>query len=223
MMALSGGTEAVDFGHRNGCHGCSGSACSGYVGCVGGGHGCIGGGCSGYVSHGCMGGGHGCVGSCHGGGHGGCHGGGGLFSGGLFGGRHGGHGCHGCSGSVCSGYGCSGYSGYGCSGYGCGGTIVVPGTMTPPKVVTPPKEEVSAPATIVVTLPADAKLTVDGAPTTSTSGQRTLITPALSVGMTYVYTLQAEVNGKVQSQQVQVRGGQISQAQFSFPASVASR
>ena len=41
MMALSGGTEAVD--HRR-CHGCAGSACHGTV----------------VVSHGCTGGGHGC-------------------------------------------------------------------------------------------------------------------------------------------------------------------
>jgi uncharacterized protein (TIGR03000 family) len=212
MMALSGGGEAVDFGHRK-CHGCTGApACTGVVvarGCTGGAvaHGCSGyGSCHGRVAHH----GHraaGCTGSCHGGG---------LFS--RMRSR-----CHGSS------YGCTGYGAVGCTGgAGCTGGVIVaphhPGAETP-KVM--PKEEKKktsiAPATIVVSLPADATLTVDGAKTSSTSAQRTLVTPALDTDSTYVYTLQAQVNGQTQTQQIQVRGGQVTQAQFSFPESVASR
>ncbi len=108
--------------------------------------------------------------------------------------------------------------------------------MTPAPVVTPepvkvlPKvekkpEEVRspAPATILVSLPANATLTVDGNPTTSTSASRTLITPALEVGSAFVYTLRAELDGQVITQTVQVRGGETLQAQFSFPTGVATR
>jgi uncharacterized protein (TIGR03000 family) len=47
-------------------------------------------------------------------------------------------------------------------------------------------------ATIVVTLPADAKLTIDDNPTTSTSGSRVFVSPALPPGKEYHYTLKAE-------------------------------
>jgi uncharacterized protein (TIGR03000 family) len=72
-------------------------------------------------------------------------------------------------------------------------------------------------------LPAEAKLTVDGNSTTSTTERRTLVTPALEQGSIYVYTLQAEVNGQTQTQEVRVRAGETSQAQFNFPQGVASR
>jgi len=237
MMALSGGGEAVDFGHRNSCHGCSGavvvSSCSGaVVGCSGS-YGCSGA-VAGYGCHGAAA----CSGSCHG-----RHG-GGLFSGGggLFS-RRGGHGCHGCSGSVacygssgCYGgsVGCYGSSGcyggsVGCYG-GCGGTIVVPstpgtpGTPETPKVMPKKVTSVTAPSTIVVSLPADATLTVDGVATTSTSAQRTLVTPALDTETTYVYTLRAQVNGQTLVNEVHLRGGQVIETQFSFPGqSVVSR
>jgi uncharacterized protein (TIGR03000 family) len=85
-----------------------------------------------------------------------------------------------------------------------------------------------ASATIIVSLPAGARLTVDGAVTTSTSERRTLVSPELPVGQTYVYTLRAEVtnNGQTsaQEQQVTVRGGETSTVQFNFASSsVASR
>jgi len=51
----------------------------------------------------------------------------------------------------------------------------------------------AAPATIVVTLPADAKLMIDDSPTTSTSGRRVFVSPALTPGRTFHYTLKAEV------------------------------
>jgi uncharacterized protein (TIGR03000 family) len=46
------------------------------------------------------------------------------------------------------------------------------------------------PATILVTLPADAKLTIDGAPTQSTTAKRWFVTPPLGEG-NYVYVLKA--------------------------------
>jgi uncharacterized protein (TIGR03000 family) len=235
MMALSGGSEAVDFGHRcsggHGGHGCTGYvACSGSYGCTGytSSYGCTGS----YVCSGCTGG--------HGHGHKACSGGGHR----LFGGHGctGGHGHHGhktCCGTT-SYVGC-----YGGTGYvgGAGGAVVTPVVPSTPLMGTPPAHgittpetikplpkpdlpesvSVPAPATIVVTLPANATLSIDGNPTTSTSSVRTLVSPALEPGSTYVYTLRAEVNGQIQTQQVQVRGGETSQAQFSFTQGVASR
>jgi len=214
MMALSGGGEAVDFGHRKECHGGGAPVCSGYAAPV-----YAAPVCTGYGAVGCTG-----VGGCTGRHHGharaaSCHG-GGLFS------RMGGHRCHGGAVACTGGYTgtCFGGAGAGCFG---GGVYVAPKGETPkvmPKEIVPPKKtSIAVPATIVVSLPANATLSVDGSPTTSTSAQRTLVTPALETGSTYVYTLQAQVNGQTQSQQIQVRGGQTTQAQFSFPQGVASR
>jgi uncharacterized protein (TIGR03000 family) len=81
-------------------------------------------------------------------------------------------------------------------------------------------QKTEAPAVIQVTLPADARLTVDGRATTSTSSQRTLITPALPQGEAFSYTLRAEVvrDGRtvVETQQVTVRGGEETRVPFSF-------
>jgi len=91
------------------------------------------------------------------------------------------------------------------------------------------QEEVSiAPATIVVSLPADARLTVDGNATRSTSDRRTFVTPALESGETYMYTLRAEVvvdgQASVQTQEVAVRAGQTTDVTFNFTSQgVASR
>jgi uncharacterized protein (TIGR03000 family) len=76
------------------------------------------------------------------------------------------------------------------------------------------KEKVSedAPATIVVKLPADAKLTIDGAPTTSMSAERTFATPALKAGEDFYYTFKAVVvrDGRPieTERQVRVRAGE---------------
>jgi uncharacterized protein (TIGR03000 family) len=242
MAALSGGAEAPDFGRGcNGCagacHGCSGGlfgglfnkGCNGCNGC----HGCSG--C--HVSNGC----HGCNG-CH------C-GGGGLFAG-LFGkkrcngcssachgcngchsscnGCHGGcfrglfNRCHGCNGCHSACHGCNGCHAAcnGCTGGTTGGTTTTP---EPKKKEMPKgKEEVSAPATIVVNIPAGAKLSVDGNATTSSAAVRTFVTPAIETGSDYVYTLRAEIEGAVETQTVTVRGGQTTNVTFAA-ASVASR
>jgi uncharacterized protein (TIGR03000 family) len=83
------------------------------------------------------------------------------------------------------------------------------------------------PATVVVTLPADAKLTIDGQVTRSTSARRVFVSPPLSPGKTYRYTLLAEVTrgGKAVSweQTVKVRAGRESQVSMAPPTGVASR
>ena len=77
----------------------------------------------------------------------------------------------------------------------------------------------AAPATIVVSLPADANLKIDGTATTQTSGVRHFTTPTLAAGQTFVYTLTAEVvrGGETLTsvQKVTVRAGE--QTNVSLP------
>jgi uncharacterized protein (TIGR03000 family) len=151
----------------------------------------------------------------------GCHGGGHARQA-----HHGRHGCHGCAGG-CYG-GCTGVVA-GCYG-GCTGVVVgcygggygmapamapAPAAKPEKKTTSPDKDdEVSGPksATVVVTLPADARLSVDGAPTTSTSSTRVFVSPALTLGQDFHYNLKAEVvrDGKpvVMEQRITVRAGQ---------------
>ncbi|MBI3412075.1 MAG: TIGR03000 domain-containing protein [Planctomycetes bacterium] len=231
MMALSGGTEATEFG-RHGCqgmgHGCHGAGrgCWGGSGCWGSGHSCHGGGL--FNRNGCHGGGlfqrHG----CHGGG---CHG--GYVSSGCYGGGCYGGGCH---GNGCHGGGLFHRHNHGC----CGGAVVYSsgchggaGTTAPPAKKEMPAPEkkggtISAPATIIVSLPAEGKLRVDGFQTTSTGERRTLLTPAIPVGEEFSYELQAEItrDGRsvVQTQTITVRGGETTTAPFTFSSQdVASR
>jgi uncharacterized protein (TIGR03000 family) len=220
MMALTGSADTPAFG----------GGCRGGGGCYGGGGGCYGGGggCHGKRGGGLFGGG--------------CHGGGGLF-------RKGGRGCHG--GGGCSGYGggcygggwsaagcngvpcgCTGYSGHGCMGAGAGAgchgggpAMMPPPPAGGPEKVKPPKPEKGAinpnSATILVSLPAEAKLTVDGAPTTSTSATRLFVSPALETGKEYYYTLQADItrDGKPLSisKRVTVHAGEETRVTFEAP------
>jgi uncharacterized protein (TIGR03000 family) len=202
LMALTGGNEVAD-GHRHG--GCGG--CGGYVascGCGGGGH-------HRHHGHRHHGGGCGCYGyqaAC-----GGC-------------GECGGCGSGGCGYAPVS-YGCYG------AGYGCGGGYVVPaapaGHGEPIKAMPAPKATwVPAPAVIVVELPADATLKVDGEATTSTSNVRVLVSPDLPAGQEFHYTLTAQVvrDGKpVQLEQtVAVRAGEESRVSLTLPTvNVAQR
>ncbi len=208
MMALSGSAESADFGHhKKGCSGCSGAvSCSGYVGCSG--CSCSGGHARKHHKHKHRSRCSGCTG------------------------------CNGCTGYVgCTGSnGCTGY--VGCTGgVGCAGGEVVPyqgGTVPPAKMMpkekipTPPaKTEAQAPATIIVSLPAEARLTVDGNATSSTSERRTLVTPAIETGADFVYTLRAEIvrDGRtvVETQLVTVRGGETTNVPFTFSQGIASR
>ena len=82
-------------------------------------------------------------------------------------------------------------------------------------------------ATIVVTLPADAKLTIDGQATTSTSEHRVFVTPSLPAGHEYHYTLQAEVvvDGRpvTLSKSIVVRAGEQAQVTLAPVSGVAIR
>jgi uncharacterized protein (TIGR03000 family) len=205
MLALTAGNEAIDFGKAR-CSGCS-TTCTTtvvYSGCTSA--------CT--VRHGLFNRCHGCttcttpvVYSCSTACHSSC--------GGLFHRRS-------CCPTTCTVYSCT----------TCTTPVVVPEKKKEmpkgEKIEGPKKASINVPATIVVSLPADARLIVDGTPTTSTSERRTLVTPILENGTDYVYTMQAEVTreGRVmtQSQQVTVRGGETSNVQFNFSAqSVASR
>jgi uncharacterized protein (TIGR03000 family) len=84
-----------------------------------------------------------------------------------------------------------------------------------------------APATLVVHLPAEARLTVDGQPTRSTSDRRVFMSPPLTPGKTYHYVLQAQMqrNGETlrASQNVNVRAGRESEVYLEFPVQGVSR
>jgi uncharacterized protein (TIGR03000 family) len=101
--------------------------------------------------------------------------------------------------------------------------------MQPPKAaepVGPPKQDgaaqaMMAPARLLVSLPEDARLTIQGDVTTSTSSQRLFVSPPLPMRRDYYYLLQAEAmrDGRkvTVTRQVLVRGGQESQVLLEFP------
>jgi uncharacterized protein (TIGR03000 family) len=101
--------------------------------------------------------------------------------------------------------------------------------MVPPPATAPaPKPEekkeevrVPTPATIFVTLPADATLTIDDYVTTSTSATRMFSTPALNPGMDYRYTFKAELvrDGKkiAATKEVTVRAGMMTRETIELP------
>jgi uncharacterized protein (TIGR03000 family) len=228
MMALSGGADLPamsdvsaepvarygDNGHKEyRCGGRRGGRCHGGGGCYGGG--------------------------CYGGGYGGCYGGGGY--GGCCGGgyRYGGY------------YGSSGYGGgyYGAMPYGMGSSpygsttyygyapinnSMNYGNLPSDYTYGTPLDQgarygerglganAEAPATITVRLPADARLTVDGAKTQATESSRTFVSPPLQPGKEYQYTLRCEVtrDGKKveRTKDITVRAGQQSEVTFDLPA-----
>jgi uncharacterized protein (TIGR03000 family) len=155
----------------------------------------------------------------------GCYG-GGCYGGGCYGG-----GCYGggCYGGGCYGGGCYGGVGVGCyggAGMGChGGVIIDAGPVKMPETGKDKDKDkmpegkgearLSAPATIVVSLPADAKLTIDGTATKSTSSTRVFVSPELIPGQDFFYTLTAEIvrDGKpvTQTERITVRAGQTTQ------------
>jgi uncharacterized protein (TIGR03000 family) len=99
-----------------------------------------------------------------------------------------------------------------------------------PEDVKKPKSEVMvpAPATIIVSLPANATLTIDDAATASTASPRVFTSPVLPAGRDFHYTLKAQIvrDGKtvVVSKEVTVRAGQTTRATMEAGlASVASR
>jgi uncharacterized protein (TIGR03000 family) len=207
MMAVTSGGEVADLGRRGGCGGCSGC----YGGCSGG---CYGGGRGGRRG----GRRHGCSGGCYGGG---CYGGG--YGGGCYGGGYG---------------GCYGGVGYGGGCYG--GAVASPPAGKPSKQQKSGKEEEqkgdqeqetmspqSAPARITVRLPENARLTVDGEATQSTSSVRTFVSPALPPGKVFYYTLKAEFSRAGQpvsvSKKVKVQAGRNSQVDLDRVEPVLAR
>jgi uncharacterized protein (TIGR03000 family) len=210
MTALTSGSAAPDHWVRSSCHSCwggSGCYCSGCDGCTGC-HGCWGG--YGYMNvhgnfcHGCWGGYGGCYGGCYGG-----------YPGYSY---YAPHTCNGC-------YGC--YGGYSCYG--------VPLPYYGPVEITPPKdrgkiEETPLPrekkkeihyenrARVVIDVPEDAKVYIDGKLMKTTSTHRTFQTPDLSPGQVYFYDLRVEIirDGKViaDTQRVTLRPGEVTNTSF---------
>ncbi len=172
----------------------------------------------GGLSCGCHG--FGSFGSCYGSCYGVCYG--GYACGG-------GYGCGGCWGMSYGGYA----PGWGCCG-GCGGyyspAYGVPAPMMAPmgeplksggKVISGMEsEQVSAAkrAKLIVKMPDDAKLYVDGKPI-SVSAQKTFRTPELKKGQAYYYEFRAEVvrDGKPisETRRVIVKAGAVIRADFS--------
>jgi uncharacterized protein (TIGR03000 family) len=133
------------------------------------------------------------------------------------GGGYGGGGCgYGGGCGMMGGYG--GHAMGGCGMGGCGGHAMGGVGLGGMAIVQAPSNE----ATLIVNLPADAALTIDGEATTSTSAQRVFVTPALEEGKEYEYTLKAKVerDGKVQvaTAKVTIRPGQTSQVELQMPA-----
>ena len=82
-----------------------------------------------------------------------------------------------------------------------------------------------APAVIRVTLPADAKLTIDGDATKATSADRTFVTPPLEKGKDFQYTLKAEFvhdgDQVTVERRITVRAGQQTAADLNLRAAGA--
>ena len=137
----------------------------------------------------------------------------------------GGYSCGGCWGGYsCGGYGCGGCGGYAYGGYGYSGWGYASSSAYSSGSYVAANQ---APATLIVSLPADAKLTIDDAATTSTSAQRVFVTPNLPTGQQFHYTLKAEamVDGKpiAFSEVVTVKAGESTRVTLTPPGGVASR
>jgi uncharacterized protein (TIGR03000 family) len=80
--------------------------------------------------------------------------------------------------------------------------------------------QVAAPATIVVSLPADARLTVDDTPTKEAASPRRFVTPPLDRGKTYYYTLKGEIvrDGRTitTTKRITFRAGEEAQVSLEF-------
>jgi len=245
-----GGCYGVSYG--GGCYGgsCYGGGCYGGS-CYGGG--CYGGGYAASYSSGCCGVSYSsCYGGCYGasyssGCYGGCYG-GVSYSSGCYGAVS--YGCsgvsYGCSGVVHHGHhhhytpvisccgtpimgGSSGYSG---SGSGSSGESSDKDKDKKKKRAgggIDDTEEISAqPATLVVSLPANASLSIGGSATTSTSSERKFTSPALQPGKVYTYAVEAkfEKDGKTKTvtRTARVEAGKVTRIDLNdTPVSVASK
>lgn len=190
MATLTTPATTLDC-HKTRCSGCTGTS---YASCTGGCYGsCSGSRCSGSRSScsGCYGSCSGCYGSaCYGSSCSGCYGSAYYYTGSCYGG----HSCYGCSGSSCAG----------CTGGGHTAAYPPSYEQTAPTIQkTSYLNNSPAPARISISLPADAKLYVDGQLTrTMDKPYRTFSTPDLENGQEYRYVMKAEVvrDGIVQSE-----------------------
>jgi uncharacterized protein (TIGR03000 family) len=244
MATLTAGSAAPDWHHRGGCCGCCGGCYGCCGGCYGGFGGCFGYGCCGGGFGGCCGGG---FGGCCGGGFGGCCGGGcgGCLGGGCCGGLGGGLSGDfdgGLSGGFDGGLGAPTFPDGIVPGDGTivPGTGVYPnGTGTPlgPPLGTPTEKKgkdgdkkgkdednkgqgmrSATKATLVVELPANAKLFIDDMPVKVPAGVRSFDTPALQPGQLYYYMVRIETmrDGESisQTRRIIVQAGQVARADF---------
>ena len=126
-------------------------------------------------------------------------------------------------------------------GMGTMGAPIVPNTgtilpsTTTPSTTTPSTGgkktmlDTSAPAFLVVSVPAGARLSIGGEATTSTATPRVFVSPALNFGRDYLYTVQVEFqkDGKTVkvSKEVAVKAGEETRINFTneVAAAVASR
>jgi uncharacterized protein (TIGR03000 family) len=119
-----------------------------------------------------------------------------------------------------------GYSG-GCYGGGMMQQMMPGGGATPEKIQKTPTEKKSstlaepASATILVSLPADARLLIDDQATTSTGYSRLFVSPTLNPGREYHYTLKAQAvrDGKTVTAErvITVRAGETTPASLKLP------
>ncbi len=218
--------------------GCSGGY-AGYGGCMGGYGGWYGGCMGGYAGYGGCTGGYAGYGGCtggYGGGYAGCTGGGYA----MFPGSMGGYATYG------DYYGNGSYAGY----YGAGYPITYNSFYGPSYSMPAFANQGTAfsgqenfgqqgnsteagqtranpdEATLVVDLPANARLTIDGQPTQLTSATRTFITPPLESGREYYYDLKAQLdrNGKTltATKRVTIRPGQETRVHLDFAGQTTS-
>ena len=248
------GCYGASYGSCYGCYGTTYSSCYGCSGCYGttyrGCYGCSG--CYGTTYSSC----YGCSG-CYGTTYSSCYGCSGCYGTVVTPTYYSCSGCYGtvvtptyhsCTG--CFGGGCTGVVILnGC----CGGHVVVqPAVAVEDKKDQPKKEDKKdqpkkedkkdqpkiegkdvearqgdAPATLVVNLPADAKLTVDGVKTEGSTARRTFSSPPLVQGKEYTYYLSVEVlrDGKsvTLTKEAVVRAGEETLITIQDPAAIAKR
>lgn len=247
MTAMAGGGDAPAFGGRllGGCHGCHGTVVVAYScygsscnGCWG--SSCLGSACYGSSCHGssCHGFGFlgirnlihrvaanraaGCYGSCHGCWGSSCHG------SSCYGSS-----CHGCWGSSCHGSwgsSCMGSSCHGCVGSVSGGVSHYEGAVVVMPAVGTARieqdDDKNQSASLIVELPAGAKLYVDGQLVPGDATARRFHTPELVRGKTYYYEMKAEltVAGKpvVEERKVTVKAGETIRESFEKLTAVAA-
>ena len=157
-------------------------------------------------------------------------------------GSYGSHGSHGSWGGSYGSHGSTGYASHGSAGYAtpvsscgdcgncdtcsdCGGDVI-DGTYTPSEVMeeTPvePSEarRRSNKGVLVVSVPDNAEITVNGLPTTSTGAQRRYVSHGLQRGEAYRYVVKAtmERDGETleQTKVAMLRAGKLSALDFDF-------